>query len=307
MEAEETASAVVNDFAPLMSREEYDADTAYVRSTSLKYFLEPQGPAAYYWHCMTPDPDRETSVAMALGTIVHLILLDGKPESSVFAVPPMRRDRRTKDYQAWLLANPGVIPLSDTEAKTVRGMVAGVARNKQAIAYLVGQHSFQEQTILWTHQKTGILAKARLDMLGMVAPHDIVDLKSTQSTCEWAFVKDFDKFKYWFSLAFYEQARDAVIGRKASRGSKVSIIAVSSKHPHWCYIHEVSDQFMFMGHKAVNEAFARLALCRQDQLLCIQQGRDISEAYPDDEAVNQGVLVPADYMQRNAGIREEEA
>ena len=295
-------SVDVNRFAPELSREEYDADKTRVRSTSLKFILSPQGPAAYYWNAMNPDPDAEPTAAMCLGTAVHEVMLDGKPLSDVFVVPRdgkgkvMRRDPRMKEYQDFVAAHPGVMIVSESEEAKIKGMIGGIARSKEVMTYL-HSHSFQEQTILWTHKPTGILAKARLDLLSVAAPHSIVDLKTTMTETEWDFTKQFHKLKYAFSLAFYERARNAVLGDAACRGSEIRIITVHSKYPYWCYIREPDEEFMLQGHRMVDEAFARLAACRAEHERLIMSGGDELEAWPDDEADNQGsVMAMAEWM-----------
>lgn len=290
---EEAAALPENRFAPEMTREEYDADKSRVRSTSLKWMTEPNGPAAFYWNTMNPDPNAELSSSMALGTIVHEIVLDGKAEKDVFVVCPCRRDLRTQAYRDFLKANPGKEILTEAQARDVRGMVKSIYRNKDVLDFLING-SFQEQTILWTHRRSGMPAKARLDMVGQYSPHVIVDLKTTRAANQWAFVKDFVKLRYAFSLAFYEQALRAVLP-KGDIVDLPRIVAVYSKYPYYCYVYQVTNELMFEGHKAVDAAFARLAQCKKDFHAGLGAGLGVEEAgllaFPDDEAENNHTIL----------------
>src|SRR5690348_7024815 len=69
------------------TREQYDADTTRVRSTSMKSLVAPQGPRAYWLKHGTqvrarePEPGDEYSpkiTPLVLGSLFHELILDGK-------------------------------------------------------------------------------------------------------------------------------------------------------------------------------------------------------------------------------------
>ncbi len=126
---------------------------------------------------LTGRAPEKSSPAMESGSAVDSELLDGI-DGNVIPVPEgMRRDERSKDWQAFKAANPGKIILTRAEYENVGGMVASVfehhpTEGPSALELLSGS---RKESIPWEREE-GIWCQGTPDA---VSAHGVCDLKRT--------------------------------------------------------------------------------------------------------------------------------
>lgn len=241
------------------TRAQYDADESRVRSTCLKDIVTDQGPRLYYRKHITKELAqlRKPADHFEFGHLFHEFVLEGKKNWWVYD-----GRRAGKAYEEARLDN-GLLPdLKPHEEAQLLAMRESVMANKEARRLIVGG-GFSEQTFLWTDDETGLDCKCRVDLYG----HDgtIVDLKSTREADPKGFFYQCSKLKYHFSAAFYEQGRNAALGKMIA---PFKHIVVDKNPPYWCYVRPLSEYAMTIGHRDVRKALAVLRKCldRQQKL-----------------------------------------
>lgn len=120
-----------------------------------------------------PTPDQ------IVGQIIHSAVLEN--DFSGFVVSPSDYDGRTSDGKKWKASQTKPI-ITQEAAKRIAGMIASIKNHPMAGRLLYGEKAKREVSAWKFHQRTGLLMKARADVVtedraGMTT---LVDLKSVQ-------------------------------------------------------------------------------------------------------------------------------
>ncbi|OGA07509.1 MAG: hypothetical protein A3D95_05835 [Betaproteobacteria bacterium RIFCSPHIGHO2_12_FULL_69_13] len=157
-----------------------------------------RSPKMFQYRLEHPEPPK---AAYDFGRTFHCALLEPKVFLERFAVAP-DCDGRTKagkaELAAWRALNVGREAISQEGMDTILGMSEAVRAHKVAGPLIDGV--LAEETITWTDAETGILCKARLDMLGR---DFLADVKTTRDPAPRAFARDAAQHLYAGQLAFY--------------------------------------------------------------------------------------------------------
>jgi hypothetical protein len=237
---------------PGLSNEEYHQLPA-VSPSGLK--LLNRSPLHYYDRFLAPD--REPSVptaAMALGTALHLAVLEPATLTARVAVAPTC-DRRTKaGKESWAEFEQraaGRLVISRDDGDRVLAMAAAV-RKHPAAQLLLNMPGKAEQSYTWTDEATGVACKCRPDWHS--DDHAIVvDVKTTQDASREAFSKSIANFDYHLQAAWNRRALDA---------EQFIIIAVESARPYAVAVFTVSGALLAAGERRIDAALERLAECQ---------------------------------------------
>ncbi len=233
-----------------VTREEYDASER-VRSTALKEFMS-ECPYYYYRKYVVKDIPSKWSEEMSLGTLLHSLVLEDNIEWVVFDGV-----KKGKKYEEALDSNPGMTLIKPDAEKKILGMAEGLLRNEAAWS-LLRDGGFSEQAIGF--EKHGVQCKALLDRL--LFSGDIVDLKTTRQHGKDAsnlFLRDVHNYGYHHSAAYYEMARDALMGYQPGRD--FLWVCVSATPPHSCWIQRLPDQLRETAARDVENALVLLNQC----------------------------------------------
>lgn len=232
------------------TRAEYDQDETRLRSTRLRDFIE-HGPWYYNAvHLSKTCPRREPTEEMVLGTLAHQFILQGQSCWVVWH----GGTRRGKEWDAFALAHVALPILRAVDDERVRGMREAVFANRPARA-LIEADGFEEQAIRWQHE-TGTPCKALLDRLqhsGVIA-----DLKTSNDPTPKAFWRQSIELGYFQSAAFYELARNSVIGQV---NAPFYHVVVGKSQPYRCVVYQVASDVLRVGHSMVRAAMTQLAEC----------------------------------------------
>jgi hypothetical protein len=147
-------------------------------SSAVRHVL--RSPAHYRAWVEAGANDADTP-AQAFGSAFHCALLEPDRFSTAYALAPDFGDQRYKvnkqARQDWIAEHPGVLELSETEARRIEGMTRAVRANPLAAGLLRKVHT--EATIRWRDDVTGVACKARPD-----AVDDDITYAVDVKTCE---------------------------------------------------------------------------------------------------------------------------
>lgn len=197
---------------------------------------------------------RRESEALALGSLVHTLVLEPHAFSERYLVVP-KIDGRTKEGKAAKAA------LADDPRIAVDGETMAEA---SACATSIMSHRVYQQirdaqvehTVFWTDAETGIECKARFDVLGPL----LVDLKTTRDASPKGFQRAIATYGYHIQAAHY------MAGARANgmdpRGFLFACVETSPPYLPAGYL--MGNPTLEQGERERREALAIYAQCLRD-------------------------------------------
>lgn len=196
--------------------------------------------------------DKDTP-AKALGRVLHAAVLE--PERFEREVVVWRgKVRRGKEWDAFTVEHRDAIIITPAEHQLCLSLPVAVREHPVAGPLLAEGKA--EQTLLWTHEATGIECKSRLDW---IAPDAIVDLKTARDCTPHDFQRQSARLHYHTKAAFYQDAHAAVTGQRLP----YYLVAVEKEPPFACVVYQVTDDVLRVGRLHYEGLLARLAECRE--------------------------------------------
>lgn len=199
------------------------------------------------------EPHAQTA-AQALGTLVHLLVLEPERETEVAVAPEC--DRRTKaGKDAWTEFQAEAadrLIVTAEQWDTARRMRDAVRANPNALALL--SDGAPEVTLLHTLDGTPI--KCRLDWL--CTGHEvIVDLKTASDASEAEFSRSAGRYGYHLQAALYSDSAEACgLGARA-----FVFLVVESVAPFGVALYLLDDDAMRAGQIRYQRALERYREC----------------------------------------------
>lgn len=237
-----------------MTNAEYHADKSAVSCSRLKWLL---CSPAHFLHNET-EPDEESTSSQDLGTAFHMMVLEPQLFNQEIVVFPGRR--QGEKWDRFKTANPGKIILNQKELDKVAGMKAAVDTFPAVDLKTIISLGEAEKTIFWRDEETGILCKARIDLLYFTEA--ILDLKSVGDCRPDQFLRS-QALKLHYDL----QAAMYCAGAKAFTGKDIpfNFVTVETDAPHATWVHEAnhSGEFFANGLRKYRYALRLLKYCRQ--------------------------------------------
>jgi exodeoxyribonuclease VIII len=228
---------------------DYNAIDA-VNASTLKVLY--QKSPLHYRYALTHQ--RTETPAMALGTAVHMAVLEPERFALTYTVRPAWVDARTKEGKAWIADHAGVAVLTEDAHETILAMAQSVVSNEAARRYVVGGDP--ERVLIWTDAETGINCKGRCDLV--LADGTLTDLKTAKDISPRGFARAAADFGYAFSMAFYH---DGLIANGITP-PEVVMVAVESAAPHDVAVYRICEDDIDVGREMYRTALTRLAKCR---------------------------------------------
>jgi hypothetical protein len=220
-----------------------------VSSTGLKEILK--SPAHYQ---ASKDEVRVDSAALRFGRLVHLRLL----EPAVFEATTIKKpevDGRTKEGRAinaeFAEISAGKEVITEAEAAKLEAMARAAKTNRLA-SNIFGK-GLAEISVYWTDEATGVLCKARADLLHSEV---IFDLKTCYSAQPKEFQKAIANYQYHLSASFYFDGFQTVTPVK-----NFSWIAVEKDAPYCFGFYAADQELLNLGRAEYQKALAIYAEC----------------------------------------------
>lgn len=215
-------------------------------STSLRAMLT--SPLAYW---RQKQVQRDDTDAFRVGRAGHTAILE--PDRFMLEYAVWRGARRAgakwTDFQAHH-AGQTILTVKQYELAL---RLRDAARAHKAAKRLLDEPGRHELTLCWTHERTGLRCKARVDRLCSA----VVDIKSTKNPVPTKFSSDAARYGYPFQLSFYASGVAAVLGQMLPQ----KIIAVQSSEPHDVVVYDVPEATQVTASAQVEMALDRVAEC----------------------------------------------
>ena len=223
------------------------------------------------------NPRKQTS-AMALGSALHLAVLEPARFDEMFYIcPPC--DRKTTDgkliYEQAVKEAKGRQIIRDglstdagllSELKNLQGMAKAVHARKIASLFLDG-NGRNEVSGLWKDAETGLVCKFRMDKFievpaGPIAAFSdgnpvIVECKTARDASEWQFAKDVDNFNYDAQAVGYSEGVKAITGKNP----KHVFLVAENFPPFDCAEYTLTDRSINTGLVKYRSMLKKYAEC----------------------------------------------
>ena len=223
-----------------MANDDYHSSSALSRSDIMKFRQSP-----HHFNNRHLTPFKETE-AMALGSLVHTSILEPHLIDSEYFFGE-KCDRRTKVGKAQHLTqlelSKGKTLVMPEQKEIAMEMVKAVQADPVAPGLL--QDCNIEESIFWTHEKTGLQLKSRPDARKLIDSDKsvIVDLKTTKDASPRKFAWSCVDFGYYWQAATLKLALES-IGHEMEQ---FIIVAVENTAPYTTAVY-------VMEQDAINQA-----------------------------------------------------
>lgn len=256
-----------NKFIYDLSIEDYHKDKSSVSSTNLKRILK--STASFKAHHIDGFEKQKTQ-SLNFGNIVHMGLLEPLLFKSRFVVEPVFEGRTAKgelttslnckevkdQRNAWLASlDKQAVIVTEEEQKNLLGILESLSGNKDLMTYL--NNSTNEASGYYRDPTTGILCRFRPDALNLKGEISI-NLKTCLDCSEWAFDKQVQNLKYYFSEAMTSYGIEQIVGKKPE---VMLFVAVEKEPPYDHAIYHISDEYLEIGLKQYKRSMQALKHC----------------------------------------------
>lgn len=203
------------------------------------------------------EEPQEPTEAMVFGTAAHRLILEPELFERTTVVAPVV-DRRTKvgkeTWEAFCAQNVGKLVLTDEQSKALKRMSENWLTHP--LCRGIQTHAQYEKSAFWKDPVTGLLCKARADIIhgsGM-----ILDLKTTDSAIETEFQKSVAKWRYHVQAAWYVDGFKQAVGENFH---SFLFIAMEKKAPFAISIFMADHEMIDIGRRLYRENLDLLASC----------------------------------------------
>lgn len=212
-----------------MSEEDYRKAPG-LSSTDLRTIVN-KSPAHYKY------AEREETAAMALGTAVHMALLETDKFARTYCQKPEGMNFATKEGKAWKEANQDKKILSFDDYEKCRKIYAAAQNNSMAKELL--RDTKKELSYFWKDPETGILLKCRLDALK--SDGTIVDIKTAEDASISGFRRSMTNYNYKTQAIFYMEGVKHMLNMEQYPEFKYLVIEKSSPFVMASYVNGVES------------------------------------------------------------------
>lgn len=199
---------------------------------------------------------KEATPAMALGTAIHMAILEPERFDKHYVVAEAE-DKRSAYYKG-LVKDVGadrVITLKDH--RKLMGMQKAAYANSRFRAYME-RAGRNELSVLTKDLETGISVKCRFDRKGDSAW--ALDLKSCQDARGDKFSRAIGDYGYYMQVAFYQMVWKWETGEDIS---DFPLVALEGDSPHGCILHDLDEIALELGRIHAREALDTYARCQE--------------------------------------------
>ena len=242
-------------------------DYAQIKSvnfSTLKHMAT--SPLAYQYALHTPlDGDMP---ALRIGRAYHVLALDGVTAFDSAYVTYPGKQRRGKEWEAFLEQHADYEILSTAEFALVHDMVRALHEHEHAHELISTVDRHTEIPLQWTDKHTGLPCKGRMDLVvqpGCKAaelapggePVEVWDLKSTQTVKERRLVSEMADRLYHCQLAFYRRGLVA----NGFRVGRCGLICQEKAGPWDVFVMQYDAGALFAADLVLDKLLERLSAC----------------------------------------------
>jgi len=207
------------------------------------------------------EAQNEPSAAKALGSLVHLLVLQPELVDDHVAVEPEKINRRTKAGKAafaeWEKENAGKLICSQADYDAAQAMRDSVLTGKGRIGEAIFGAGRAEVTMMAVDPVSGVLCRGRADWLPD-GQNVIVDLKTAASAAPAEFAKSAARYSYHLQAWLYAHLHSLITGKPPPAFVHA---VVESSPPYDSAFYELSQHDLQKGEVAIRHALSIWAKC----------------------------------------------
>lgn len=200
-----------------ISDDDYHAHDA-VSKSKLNDFIE-SSQVFFHRHIEGTMPFKGSTQEMAIGSVVHAVLLEGKAIDDIISVYPdsvLKSDgainSRGSEYKAWAQENAGKHWFKQADVTSVLDCVKAVQQSE--LAELVEAATHRERAVFWTDSATGLDCRCKPDFFLEMSDHVVCyDLKISPHISPKEFLRQVKQFRYWLQDAHYSAGVSELYGK----------------------------------------------------------------------------------------------
>lgn len=275
-EAEEQIRKCI--MVPTMSNEDYHANPAISRS-GIMLFME--SPYKYWANYLNPNrPKKESTKAMDFGSAFHMYILENEKFCDEYIIEPqlikspkrvLLKDVGRTAYDAYKAEKAKIDYLNEnhlerfaekSEGKKVISMddqleMANMylALSNHHEAWPLIQDAIYEQSYFWQDKESGLMLKARPDILHA---NMVVDLKTCVNASSRAYQRAMVDGGYHIQGAMIREAVRVVEGHELAA---VINVCIEKTYPYAIGIKIISDDALRAGHERYKEILMQMKQC----------------------------------------------
>jgi hypothetical protein len=242
-----------------LSNEQYHADPAISR-TGIMEFLK--SPRKYWARYINPErPAKETKKDWTLGSAFHTLILEPQLFPITYGMKPnpvLLKDVGREAYEKHkelikITESSDLILLAVDDWNNLFEMKKSLENHKEA--WLLIEGAIYEQSYFWRDAHSGLMIKARPDIL-----HDnmIVDLKTCTDASSHAYQREMVQYGYAIQGAM---CRDAVFELTGKTINTVINICCEKTYPYEVAIKIIDESALEWGHKKYKQALLDMKAC----------------------------------------------
>lgn len=212
-----------------------------------------------------PEPSKD----MDIGSALHCRVMEPTEFPRRYVIAP-KVDRRTKKgketWEVFQSSLNGKTILTDADYEMVDGMGKAIENHpSQIIEWVRGGE--REVCIVWVDEKTGLLCKARLDIVFAYGQNTaILDIKSTRDAAPHWFRRSIYNYGYHQQMAFYRDGWH----RLTENWPLIVAVAAEKKElilddgPMWpIAIYQIDSKSLQLGRQDYEKALMQYADCQK--------------------------------------------
>lgn len=226
-----------------ISNEDYHCSAGISRSGISKFKEDP----LYYWgeyiNPKKPRAKEEKKRSLELGNAVHCYLLENEKFNDCYTVIPKFSGKGSKKCkQEFIAEHNGKILLDQNDLEIIKA-TAGAVREHPDASLFLGEDSLVEKSFFWIDEDTGLLCKARPDIiLGNLT----IDLKTTDKAPKKWFSRSIHNYDYHIQAAMILDAQKAVTGTEPQ---VFLFIACEPKYPYLVKVYPLGQPSIDKGRE----------------------------------------------------------
>lgn len=241
-----------------ISENEYHGGAGISRSSLLE-FTNLDGRCPYkYWYKKVNGTIQEEKKHFLFGHALHTFFLEPEEfEKRFLVIPKMRKNtNQYKDYIEKItpeLNNRKII--DDEQYKSIQGMNKRINEHEIA-ALLINKKSHIEKSLYWIDRDTGVLCKARPDI---ISKNILIDLKSSKDLAYRSFRYGIKEYGYHIQAAMIQDGWATLTGNKI----EMSISLACEKEEPWLpIIYQLNPDDIELGREMYKDALVYFKKCR---------------------------------------------
>lgn len=211
-------------------------------------------PALYHGrHVTRRIPRKEPTPSMVWGSQLHELVEFGGKFGDQFAMYDAPKvDKRTKSYKAWVEANPGKDPVTQTELEGLMIAYENLASHPAASKLLFGEGVEKEVTLVGQCSVSGLAVRCRLDFVKPGA--FIADLKTTRDVRAKQFANAVFDHGYHRQQVFYSRLAESWLKEQLP----FFFVTVRNSEPYTVEVYSLVEQWVVWGEGELDTLMRRI-------------------------------------------------